>query len=96
MPRRGHARTVRVTETGRKTTAMFRIVLRQGGTESSESHEGPDYAARERAIDWCRGWEVRTQVSVLAADGSPVFVAANNDRDYGNVSSAGIPSRLVK
>ena len=75
---------------------MFKIEFRQGGTFSSESHEGPDYAARERAIDWCRGWEVRTQVSVLAGDGCPVFVAANNARDCGNASSAGVPSRLVK
>ena len=75
---------------------MFKIEMRQGGTVSTKSYEGPEYAARDEAAEWCRGWETRTQVSVLGEDGSPVFVAANNDRDYSNASAAGVPSRLVK
>ena len=75
---------------------MFKIEMRKDGTVSTRAYEGPEHAARDEAAEWCRGWETRTQVSVLGEDGSPVFVAANNDRDRGNASAAGVPSRLVK
>ena len=70
------------------------VELRQGGTISRESADGID-SAQHRAVEWCSGWNVRTQVCVLDDGGCPLFAAANNDRDAANLGLAGVTVRRV-